>query len=79
MTIIGLEIRKSGLMNLLVFDPMFKTPRPILSLIGSKTLTVVPSPRRLLKFFRRGDSYLKSHQSFELLKFVFHCYVRYQT
>lgn len=68
MTIVGLEVRKSGDMNLLVFDPMFKTPAPIVALTGTKSPTPLTSPRRLLRAFRRGDSYLKQYSSFELLK-----------
>lgn len=68
LTIVGLEIRKSGRMNLLVFDPMFKTNPAITKLIG--TATRPSQPEKLLKAFRRGDEYLGKYHSFELLKYV---------
>jgi hypothetical protein len=66
---VGLEIRKSGRMNLLVLDPMFKTNPSITRLIGTKFNS--PQPDKLLKAYRRGDDYLKKYHSFEMLKYVF--------
>lgn len=66
LTIVGLEIRKSGSRNLLVFDPSFKPSPGIQRLIGSKFRAV--TPEKLLKAYRRGDSYLSKHSSFEILK-----------
>ncbi|KAL8764579.1 MAG: hypothetical protein Q9209_007967 [Squamulea sp. 1 TL-2023] len=66
LTIVGLEIRKSGSRNLLVFDPSFKPSPGIQRLIGTKFRS--PAPDVLLKAYRRGDSSLGKHSSFELLK-----------
>ncbi|KAL8909642.1 MAG: hypothetical protein Q9207_000140 [Kuettlingeria erythrocarpa] len=66
LTIVGLESRKSGSRNLLVFDPSFKPSPGIQRLIGS-TFTAL-APEKLLKAYRRGDNYLSKHSSFELLK-----------
>ncbi|KAI4128568.1 MAG: hypothetical protein LQ338_002662 [Usnochroma carphineum] len=66
LTIIGLEIRKSGSRNLLVFDPSFKPSPGIQRLIGNKFGAL--APEKLLKAYRRGDNYLSKHSSFEILK-----------
>ncbi|KAL8761835.1 MAG: hypothetical protein Q9184_002078 [Pyrenodesmia sp. 2 TL-2023] len=66
LTIIGLERRKSGSRNLLVFDPSFKPSPGIQRLIGSNFTAL--TPEKLLKAYRRGDNYLSKHSSFELLK-----------
>lgn len=66
LTIIGLEIRKSGSRNLLVFDPSFKPSPGIRRLIGSRFRAL--APEKLLKAYRRGDNYLSKHSSFEILK-----------
>ena len=55
-------------MNLLVFDPMFKTAPGIAQLMNMPVR--VRHPERLLKAFRRGDSYLGKYNSFEILKYV---------
>ena len=66
LTVVGLEKRKSGTTNLLVFDPMFKPSPGILQLIGTRFRTA--SPEKLSKAYRRGDAYLEKHTCFELLK-----------
>jgi len=66
LTIVGIEVRASGTLNLLVFDPMFQKSPKIMGSIGSKIQH--SSPERLLKPFRRGDSYLGKYNSFEILK-----------
>ncbi|MCJ1421349.1 hypothetical protein MMC32_007712 [Xylographa parallela] len=68
LTIVGLEVRKSGSMNVLVLDPMFKTSPGICRLIGAKFRA--RSPQNLLKAYRRGSSYLQKYSSFEVLKLV---------
>ena len=55
-------------MSLLVLDPMFKTPPGVTRLIGTRP--IVSRPDKLLKAFRRGDTYLGKYNSFEILKFV---------
>ena len=67
LTICGLEIRRSGRMNLLCLDPMFKTAPGIAKLVGSKNVSV-QYPEKLLKAYRRGDDYLKKYSSFEVMK-----------
>ncbi|MCJ1309982.1 hypothetical protein MMC25_003643 [Agyrium rufum] len=66
LTIVGLEVRKSGSMNLLVLDPMFRTAPLVQRLIGSRFRSV--APEKVLKAYRRGESYLKKYSSFEILK-----------
>ncbi|KAL9031907.1 MAG: hypothetical protein Q9196_000103 [Gyalolechia fulgens] len=66
LTIVGLEIRKSGSRNLLVFDPSFK-PSPGIERLVRSTFRAA-APEKLLKAYRRGDSYLSKHSSFEILK-----------
>ena len=66
LTVVGLEKRKSGTTNLLVLDPMFKPSPGILQLIGTRFRTA--SPEKLIKAYRRGDTYLEKHTCFELLK-----------
>ena len=68
LTIVGLEIRKSGAASLLVLDPMFKTSPGISRLIGSRFRSLAPD--KLLKAYRRGHSYLSKYHSFEILKYA---------
>lgn len=77
LTVIGFEIRKAGSVNLLVFDPMFKTSPAIERMIdatGSQPSKInvatatTANPARLLKAYRRGQSYLQKYREFELLK-----------
>jgi zinc finger-containing ubiquitin peptidase 1 len=68
MTIIGFEFRDNGNANLLVFDPMFKTSPAIQRLVG-KTIES-SDPTRLLKAYRRGESYLRKYKEFEILKYA---------
>jgi hypothetical protein len=68
LTIVGLEVRKSGSMNLLVLDPMFKTSPGIARLVGAGSRAATPS--KLLKAYRRGDSYLGKYKSFEILQYA---------
>ncbi|KIV85550.1 hypothetical protein PV11_01232 [Exophiala sideris] len=69
MTIVGVESRVDGGVNLVVFDPMFN-PSPAL-----KKLAMAPNtspkgsaPEKLLKAHRRGEKYLEKYRDFELLK-----------
>ena len=55
-------------MNLLVLDPMFKTAPGIARLTGTRFHA--PMPEKLLKAYRRGDTYLGKYHSFEILKYV---------
>ena len=65
LTIVGLEVRKSGSMNLLVFDPMFKTNLLVQKLVGSRFRSL--QPEKALKAYRRDDRYLGKYRSFEVL------------
>ncbi|KAL9595811.1 MAG: hypothetical protein Q9219_006226 [cf. Caloplaca sp. 3 TL-2023] len=66
LTVVGLEIRKSGNRNLLVFDPSFK-PSPMMQrLIGLRFRAA--APEKLLKAYRRGNRYLSKHSNFEVLE-----------
>jgi hypothetical protein len=67
MTIVGLEVRNSGAVNLVVFDPMFNPSPAIKRLVGSNSFRA-PNPERLLKAHRRGESYLGRYREFEILK-----------
>ena len=69
MTIVGLEIKKSGAVNLVVFDPMFNPSPAIKRLVGSNSFRA-SNPERLLKAHRRGESYLGRYRDFEILKLV---------
>ncbi|EAU30608.1 predicted protein [Aspergillus terreus NIH2624] len=66
LAIVGFEIRDNGSANLLVFDPMFKPPRAIDRLKGTRT--VPPDPSRILKGYRRGSAYFQKYKLFEILK-----------
>ncbi|KAK2873315.1 hypothetical protein FQN49_002448 [Arthroderma sp. PD_2] len=65
MTIIGFELRDDGTVNLLVFDPMFKTSVATSRLIGTQFTTA--KPEMYLKAFRRCSRYLRQFDAFELL------------
>ncbi|EGE04142.1 DUF1671 domain-containing protein [Trichophyton equinum CBS 127.97] len=65
MTIIGFEVRQDGSVNLLVFDPMFRTSPATSKLIGTQFYTT--KPEYYLKAFRRTSRYLRQFDTFELL------------
>ena len=65
LTIVGLEVRRNGSRNLLVFDPMFKPSPGIYRLIGTQFRA--GNPEKLLKAYRRGEAYLK-YTSYETLQ-----------
>ncbi|MCJ1260216.1 hypothetical protein MMC22_000075 [Lobaria immixta] len=66
LTIVGLEKHKSGSSNFLVLDPMFRPSPAINNLIDVQFST--PFPEKLLKAYRRGETYLSKYRNFELLK-----------
>ena len=55
-------------MNLLVFDPMFRPSPGVLRLLDTRFR--VASPDKLLKAYRRGDTYLEKQRCFELLTYL---------
>ncbi|KAF7128629.1 hypothetical protein CNMCM5793_003417 [Aspergillus hiratsukae] len=67
LTIVGIEIRGDGGANLLVFDPMFKTPLAMRRLSGPRAIASL-DPTKVLKAYRRGTTYLQKYKVFELLK-----------
>ncbi|KAI3323129.1 DUF1671-domain-containing protein [Xylariaceae sp. AK1471] len=85
MTIVGLERRASGALELLVFDPMFHGPTGIkllIELLGrggsaangsakdNKKTSLNRNPDRALKMYRRGHKYLRRYNEFEILKLI---------
>ncbi|OCT54787.1 DUF1671 domain-containing protein [Cladophialophora carrionii] len=69
MTIVGVEQRLDGSVNLVVFDPMFN-PSPALKKLALANTTAFrsPEPEKLMKAHRRGEKYLEKYKEFELLK-----------
>ncbi|KIX10363.1 uncharacterized protein Z518_01445 [Rhinocladiella mackenziei CBS 650.93] len=69
MTIVGVESRYDGMINLAVFDPMFN-PSPALKRLGFMGIDSFrcAEPEKLLKAHRRGERYLEKYRDFELLK-----------
>lgn len=67
MTIVGLEAKTSGSVNLVVFDPMFNPSLAIKKLLTLNSVKI-SSPERMLKAHRRGESYLARYKEFEVLK-----------
>ena len=66
LTIVGLEVRTSGSINLIVFDPMFHPSPAIQKLVGSSSFHS-PRPDKLLRAHRRGPTYLSKYREYELL------------
>lgn len=69
MTIIGIEKKTSGAMNLLVFDPMFHDNEKVTKHIGQKYQFKMPAD--LMRAYRRGSAYLKKYREFEILRYVY--------
>lgn len=69
MTIVGVECRSDGLVNLVVFDPMFNPSLDLKRLALSRSRSFkCNAPEKLMKAHRRGDKYLSKYRAFELLK-----------
>jgi hypothetical protein len=69
LTIVGVESRLDGAVNLVVFDPMFN-PSPTLkrlAMAGTTSFRCL-EPEKLLKAHIRGEKYLAKYRDFELLK-----------
>lgn len=66
MTIVGLERRRDGSRNLVVFDPMYKPSPALVKLLGQKKLT--NSHPIAMNGCRRGKDQLKRHDCFELFR-----------
>lgn len=68
MTIVGIEIRKNGNRNLLVFDPAYNTSKILIGKItADSNFKHAPS---LLKPYRRGKRQLKRYNVFETLRLI---------
>ena len=71
MTIIGIEKRKDGSRNLLVFDPAYNPSKEMLKTLNLASATNgVNSQTSLIKPYRRGKNYLKRYHTFETLRLV---------
>jgi len=69
MTIVGVESRSDGSVNLVVFDPMFNPSLDLKNLALNKTRGFrCNAPERLLRAHRRGEKYLSKYRDFELLR-----------
>ncbi|KAK4690854.1 hypothetical protein P7C71_g6031, partial [Lecanoromycetidae sp. Uapishka_2] len=66
LTVVGFERRRNGACNLLVLDPMFKPSPGIYQLINVRFRT--SNTDKLLKAYRRGQTYLSKYTNFEILK-----------
>ena len=67
MTIVGVELRKSDTINLVVFDPMFR-PATVMEKLSPHKAPRHSSVARLMKPYRRGEAYLAMYTDFEILK-----------
>lgn len=65
MTIVGIEARKNGSRNLLVFDPAYNPSKQIAS--GATADLGSMQAHRLLKPYRRGRRHLRHYHAFETL------------
>lgn len=65
MTIAGLERRKDGHRNLIIFDPSFGTMRSMDQILDGKRTTA--EPHTLLKPYRHSDESLSRWKEFEIL------------
>lgn len=65
MTIIGYEKRKDNSQCLLVFDPSCRTVKAMTDLVNTGQFR--GSASTLLRLYRRGVSYLRKHDEFEIL------------
>jgi hypothetical protein len=68
MTIVGLEVNNRGIMNLVVFDPMFNPSKPIKKLAEGGTFKSIKDPQLLMRAYRRDKAYLKKYKEFEILR-----------
>jgi zinc finger-containing ubiquitin peptidase 1 len=69
MTIVGIEQKKDGAKNLIVFDPMFHDAANVLRLVGNDKFKM-KSPEDMLRAYRRGARYLRKYSEFEILRYI---------
>lgn len=67
LTIVGLERRMDGSVDLLIFDPVFRDSPSITKYIGRSSFRH-PSPDNALNLYRRGNRYLRKYHEFEVLR-----------
>jgi zinc finger-containing ubiquitin peptidase 1 len=67
MTIIGLEHRRDGSRNLLVFDPSFETAAEMRALVAGRRRTRGETAAGLLRPYRKCDTLLMRWEEFEIL------------
>lgn len=67
MTIIGLEVKRDGSSNLLVFDPGYKAHDSVLDMIGKKVKLDGYNTMMELSPYRKGEKYLGRLDAFEVL------------
>lgn len=67
MTIVGVERKRDGSKNLIVFDPMFHDASNVMRLVDAPRF-LHKAPSDVLKAYRRGTKYLKKYNEFEILK-----------
>jgi len=65
MTIVGIELRKDGSRNLLVFDPAYTPSKQVAS--GAIVNLDSKHARQLLRPYRRGKWQSKRYRAFETL------------
>jgi hypothetical protein len=67
MTIVGLEVMRNGLRNLLVFDPMYRAPGAMEQLVRGERHLNGPN-HKLMSAYRRADYRLEPYLDFEVLE-----------
>lgn len=68
MTIVGLEVDKRGVMNLVVFDPMFNPSKPVKKLTTGASFRRIGDVQGLMRAYRRDKGYLRRYKEFEILR-----------
>ncbi|KAI0123508.1 peptidase family C78-domain-containing protein [Xylariales sp. AK1849] len=68
LTIVGFEKRTDGTKELLVFDPMFQDPPRAIRYVSREFRHSAPDG--LLKYYRRGNKYLRKFHEFEVLELL---------
>lgn len=70
MTIVGIEIMKNGVRNLLVFDPMYSASKAMNQLVQRGHRHIRNSDSKLMSAYRRSEFRLESYLDFEILELV---------
>lgn len=68
LTVVGIEWRTDGTSNLLVFDPLFRTPDGMFRLLEKRLSPSTMSSRHVydvMRIYRRKSKYLAKYDSFE--------------